>query len=156
MTFDYPLQTSHISAQFAGTHLKLQLENPGWSTNATRQKLISRYWFTYVVGHYSALFGLAILSVPFLSGNFTAFSLLLAAFVSYPILYLFHNRLYFSSTFLPGLETVKESYEHKQAKHLEKCRQVQCQILHWYLSFMFPTKRAALIPCNAMINIPHK
>ncbi len=155
MTFDYPLQTAHISAQFAGTHLKLQLENPGWSTNATRQKLISSYWFTYVAGHYSALFGLAILSVPFLSGNFTAsnfylFSILFAAFVSYPILYLFHYRPYFSSIFLPGLETAKETYEHKQTEHLEKCRQVQLSNLALVLIFYVFDKTSGInsLQCN--------
>jgi hypothetical protein len=55
MTFDFPLQTGYISTQFANTHKKLQTENPGWSTMATRQILISNYWFTYVAGHFAVM-----------------------------------------------------------------------------------------------------
>ncbi len=45
ITFDYPLQTAYISTQFTDTHKKLQTDIPEWSTAATRQKLVSRYWF---------------------------------------------------------------------------------------------------------------
>jgi hypothetical protein len=51
LTFDLPLQTAHINTQFADTHRKLQTEIPGWSTTATRQKLISIY--AYGNGHFN-------------------------------------------------------------------------------------------------------
>jgi len=111
MTFDYPLQIAYISTQFANTHRKLQTEIPGWSTTATRQKLISNYWFTYVPGHFAIMFGLPVL-VFFLwhgfgESNFFMLSVLIAGVLSYRILYLFHYKPYFSSIFLPRLETVK-------------------------------------------------
>ena len=63
ITFDFPLQTAYISTQFANTQKKLQTEIPGWSTTATRQKLISDYWFTYVAGHFAVMFGLPLLVI---------------------------------------------------------------------------------------------
>jgi hypothetical protein len=63
MTFDYQLQTANISKQFATAHKKLEAENPGWSTSATRQKLIGDYWYTYVAGHFSVMFGLPMLVI---------------------------------------------------------------------------------------------
>ncbi len=129
VTFDLPLKTAYISTQFANTHKKLQTEIPGWSTTATRQKLISNYWFTYVAGHFALMFGLPVLVVLLWHGfgqpNFHMLSVLIAGLLSYPILYLFHYRPYFSSIFLPRLETIKEAYERKQIEQLGKCRQAQ-------------------------------
>ncbi|MES1249489.1 MAG: hypothetical protein ABUL46_02330, partial [Chitinophaga rupis] len=111
ITFDFPLQTAYISTQFANTHKKLQTEISGWSTTATRQKLISNYWFTYVAGHFAMMFGLPVLVIflwhGFGQSNFYLLSVLIAGLLSYPVLYLFHYRPYFSSVFLPRLETVK-------------------------------------------------
>lgn len=129
ITFDFPLQTAYISTQFANTHKKLQTEIPEWSTTATRQKLISNYWFTYVAGHFALMFGLPVFVIFLWHGiaqsNFNMLSVLMAGLLSYPILYLFHYRPYFSSIFLPRLETIKEAYERKQKEQLEKCRQAQ-------------------------------
>ncbi|MEO8405758.1 MAG: hypothetical protein ABI480_14215 [Chitinophagaceae bacterium] len=130
MTFDYPLQTAYISTQFANTHKKLQTETPGWSTAATRQKLISDYWFTYVLRHFALMFGSPVLLVFFVQANFEQanvylLSVLLAGFLSYSVMYLFHYRPYFSSTFLPRLETVKETFEQRERDQLEKCRKAQ-------------------------------
>lgn len=93
--FDFPLQSTYIDAKFAETHQKLQLEAPEWSSAATRQKLISNYWFTYVAGHFSFLFGLPALVFFFVSSGFHDIkgylvSTLLAGFFSYVVLYLFH------------------------------------------------------------------
>ena len=56
ITFDAPLQTAQISTQFAETHHKRQAETNGWSTKATRQQLISTFWSTHVIGHFTVLF----------------------------------------------------------------------------------------------------
>lgn len=130
MTFDFPLQSTNIDAKFAETHQKLQLEVPEWSTVATRQQLISNYWFTYVAGHFSLLFGLPALVLFFVGGGFHDIkgylvSTMLAALFSYVVLYLFHYRPGFYATFLPRLETTKEVHDRKQRDHLEKCRQAQ-------------------------------
>ena len=92
ITFDFPLQTANIAAQFDNTHRKLQIEIPGWSTTATRQKLISKYWFTYVAGHFAIMLGLPVLIVLLLHGSFEQtnlylLSVLIAGLLSYPVLY---------------------------------------------------------------------
>lgn len=154
MTFDYPLQIACISTQFANTHKKLQQEILGWSTAATRQKLISKYWFTYVAGHFAKMFGLPVL-VFFLwhglgQSNFYMLSVLFAGVLSYPVLYLFHYRPYFSSIFLPRLETAKEDYECKQREQLEKCRQAQLSNFTLALVFYVFDKTSGMngLQCN--------
>lgn len=127
--FDFPLQTEYISEQFAHTHQRLQIEQPGWSTLATRQKLIAQYWFSYVIQHFSILIGFSLLLVFLFNGivqsQFYILSLLIAALLSYPIMYIFHYRKNFCYEFLPRLETVKETYECRQIEKIEKCRQAQ-------------------------------
>ncbi|MES1221227.1 MAG: hypothetical protein ABUT20_37345 [Bacteroidota bacterium] len=129
MVFDLPLRADYISTQFSNTHKKFQAEMPGWSTAATRQKLIFNYWFNEVAWHFSILFGVPALLV-FLYGGLGQSTLylpgiLLAGLLSYPILYVFHYRPNFSSIFLPHLETIKESYDQKSSEQLEKCRKAQ-------------------------------
>lgn len=107
--FDFPLQSNYIDAKFAETHQKLQLDVPEWSTAATRQQLISNYWFTCVAGHFSLLFGVPALVLFFVSGGFHDIngylvSTLLSGLFSYVVLYLFHYRPAFCATFLPRLE----------------------------------------------------
>lgn len=130
MTFDYPLQTAFISARFANTHKKLQTEIPGWSTTATRQKMISDYWFNYVAGHFAIMVGLpatvvVLFHATFEHSDFFLLGVLVAGLLSYLVLYLFHYRPWFSSIFLPRLETVKETYERGHIERLGKCRQSQ-------------------------------
>jgi|ERR1035437_4977938 hypothetical protein len=154
ITFDFPLQTAYISAQFDNTHRKLQTEIPGWSTTATRQKLISNYWFTYVAGHFSIMFGLPVLMIFLIQGfehsTFYLFSVLIVGLLSYPILYLFHYRPYFSSIFLPRLETIKETYERKQIEQLKKCRQAQLSNFALALVFYVFDKTTGMntLQCN--------
>ena len=52
-----PLQIANICGKFSSIQLKQEAEIPGWSATATRQKLISDYWFTHVAGHFSLMFG---------------------------------------------------------------------------------------------------
>ncbi len=130
MTFDFPVQASYINTQFAETHRKLQLEAPAWSTTATRQKLISNYWLTQVAGHFAIIFGLPALVFFFLSGGFTDFNgyfvtIMITGSICYTVLYLFHYRPSFSTTYLPRLETAKEAYDRNQQEIIEKCRQAQ-------------------------------
>lgn len=112
--FDFPLQAANITAQFASTQQKQQTEMPGWSATATRQKLISTYWFTYVAGHYTLMLGLPGIVIFLASGSFEQgylLSVFMAGLLSFPVLYLFLYRPNFGSIYLPRLETIKEAYE---------------------------------------------
>jgi len=127
--FDFPIQAEYISAQFARTHQKFQTETPEWSTEATRQKMISHYWHSYVPRHFALLIGLPLLLV-FLAqflmqSSLNVLSIPIAGLFSYPVLHFFVYRLDFSDVYLPRLETIKNAYERKQLEQLEKCRQAQ-------------------------------
>lgn len=154
IVFDFPLQASYISTQFNCTHRKLQSETPEWSTTATRQKLISQYWFTYVAGHFAFLLGVPALVIFLLYGfkqpGYYLPGVFMAGVISYAILYLFHYRPYFSSVFLPRLETIKEVYECSMTDKQEKCRQAQLSNLSLTLIFYVFDKSSGMnaIQCN--------
>jgi hypothetical protein len=64
------------------------------------------------------------------SGGFTHIPQYLASFflagvVCFLVLYVTLYRHYFTSFYLPEVETVKEEYERKTVEQLEKCRQAQ-------------------------------
>jgi len=127
ISFDLPLEKAHIAAQFTNFHKKSQEHSPEWSTTATRQKLIAEYWYTHVIGHFAVLFAVPALVIMVVSGGFSQIPYLLASFfvaglVSFLVLYVTLYRHYFTSFYLPQVETVKEEYERKVVEHLEKCR----------------------------------
>lgn len=145
ITFDSPLQNQQISLKFSETHLQRLAEIGQWSPNATRQQLVSYYWYTHVIGHFAVLFGLPAVILFLLFGGFSQPDVFLVnVFVAGPIvylgLYLFHYRPEFNSTYLPRLETVKEVYEKKQLEKFEKCRQSQLSNFSLTLFFYVLTK----------------
>lgn len=153
ITFDFPLQVDYINIQFTSTHSRYQADFPGWSTNATRQKMIAIYWLNHVLRHFAFLVGVPALLVLLMRSDFD-FSYLsvvfLAGLISFPILLLFHYWPNYSYDFLPKLETVKESYECKQIEQLEKCR--QAQLSNFALSLVFyvfdKTSSINTLQCN--------
>lgn len=154
LVFDFPLQVEYIKSDFAAIHNKSLKELPEWSTTATRQRLISKYWFTYVAGHFAVMFGIPVCMIYLAKGfeqlDLFLLSVLIAGLLSYPVLYLFHYRPYFSSLFLPRLEMVKEAFECKQKEQLEKCR--QAQLSNFALSLVFyvfdKTSKLNSLQCN--------
>jgi hypothetical protein len=128
ITFDLPLETTNITAQFSDTQLRSEAETPGWSTAATRQKLISCYWYTNVIEHFSFILGIAAMAVFLSTAGFEQqylFSIVISGLLSFTVMYFFLYRPYFGLVFLPKLETVKETYERKEFENLEKCRKAQ-------------------------------
>ncbi len=128
LTFDLPLKTANITVRFSDTQQKSETETPGWSTSATRQKLISSYWFTDVIGHFGLILGFPVLVILLSTASFEQRYLLgifMAGLLSFTVMYFFLYRPYFGSIYLPRLETVKETYERKDFENLEKCRRAQ-------------------------------
>lgn len=130
ISFDLPLEKAHIATQFVSIHQKHQEKTSGWSTAATRQILIADYWYTQVIGHFGILFALPALVIILVSGGFTHLPQYLTSFfisglISFLVLYVAIYRHYFTSFYLPQVETVKEEYERKTVEQLEKCRQAQ-------------------------------
>lgn len=153
MTFELPIEASYINAKFVDTQLRLQLEVPDWSTTGTRQKLVSLYWTTIVIGHFSIIVGAPTVILFLITGGYYHPGLFLAnLFVACPIvylaLYLFQYRPEFTSTYLPRLETIKEAYEKKQTEQLEKCRQAQLSNFSLALFFYVFTKTNSLKPLS--------
>ena len=130
ISFDLPLEKAYIAAQFTNFHKKYQEHSPEWSTTATRQKLVAEYWYTHVVSHFAVLFAVPALVITVVSGGFSQLPYLLAGFfvaglICFLVLYVALYRHYFTSFYLPQVETVKEEYERKVSEQLEKCRQAQ-------------------------------
>lgn len=155
ISFDLPLEKAHIATQFASFHQKSQGHSPGWSTAATRQKLIAEYWYTYVIGHFAVLFALPMLVIMLVSGNLTQLpqylsSVFMAGIISFLILYIVIYRHYFTSFYLPQVETVKEEYERKLVEQLEKCRQAQLSNFALTLVFYAYDKASGInmLQCN--------
>ena len=87
--FDFPLETANITAQFSETQQRLQSETPGWSTSATRQKLISNYWFSNVTKHFALILAIPILIIFIPTARFEQrflLSIFMAGFLSFPVI----------------------------------------------------------------------
>jgi len=128
LTFDLPLKTDHISKEFAAKHSQQQKEIPQWSTAATRQKMITEYWYSNVLRHFLTLSTVSILFLLLVYRNLSSALLIeiaVAILISFPVLLMFNYWPGFSGQFLPKLETVKEVYERRQLEQLEKCRKLQ-------------------------------
>jgi hypothetical protein len=127
ITFEFALDQNSLSQQFASTHSAHQRDFREWSTTATRQKVIFRYWFELVLSHFASLFGLPALFL--LASNHFDTRYLSIVFVvgilTYAVMFLFHYWPNFYSDFLPKLETIKEIYERKQLEQLGKCKRAQ-------------------------------
>jgi hypothetical protein len=127
-TFDLPLRNAYIQQAFVTTHENYCREYRGWSVNATRKKVIAKYWIERVLIHFAALYltGLVI-TLPF-NTNFDQFYLptvfvvgLLSLLTS--VTWIYGPSFYFD--FLPKLDTIVENYQGKQLQHLKKCQQAQ-------------------------------
>ncbi len=153
--FDFPLQPATINVNFCETHIKLLEQNPEWSTSGTVHKLIYQYWSVHVIRHFFVLYGIPALLFFLLQFNGRNFIYLLIIItvvgaICYSIFYLFHYRPEYCTTYLPILETVKESYDRKQFEQFEKCRQAQLPNFSLALFFYILTKTNSLnaISCN--------
>jgi len=153
ITFDFPLNADYIKAKFTCTHSIYQKDIAGWSTNATKQKVIAAYWIKDVLAHFAVLFGLPALLM-FLIPAYFKFEFLPAIFiaclVTFPVMLLFHYWPGFHNKFLPHLETVKETFDNSQLEQVEKCRQAQLGNFSLALFFYVVSKINSLKPlqCN--------
>ena len=128
ITFEFATDRNCLSQQFNATHVLYQRDTPGWSTNATRQKVIARYWFELVLSHFCFLFGFPALlffaGTNHLVGSYLPI-IFITSLLTFTTLLLFHYWPNFYNNFLPELETIKEIHESKQVEQLEKCKRAQ-------------------------------
>jgi len=127
ITFEFASNQNCLTQQFSATQFFNQKNNPGWSTNSTRQKIIARYWYDLVLSHFIVIFGLPSLLFLLATANQqrSLSIVFIVGLVTYPIMCLFHYRPHFYFNFLPRLETIKDIYDRKQVGQLEKCKRAQ-------------------------------
>lgn len=125
----------------------------GWSTNATKRKVIAAYWIKYVLPHFAVLFGLPSLLMFLMPAHFNVLFLavvFVAGLVTFPVMLLFLYWPSFHNNFLPYLETVKENFESNHLEQVEKCRQAQLSNFSLALFFYAISKTNSLrsVQCN--------
>lgn len=141
ITFDLPLQYEHIERLFVTVQRNEQQRYSGWSAQGTLKKMVSHYWYKYVLIHFSLLFGLACLvSVPIniFRGNAISPSLIMlpiGGVIIFVVLMITHHTPFYYSDFLPKLHTIAATYEGSQLAQLEKCKQAQYSNLALVLIF---------------------
>ncbi len=130
--FESPLQTGLINRFFTETHDRFQKQYPHWNFEATRKKVIYKYWFEQVIFHFSIIFLLAsLVTTPFIKDrHLFLLSLSFAGFLSFIVI---AARIYwpvYFSEFLPILDTIIAEKQKIQDADLEskKCKRSQFSI----------------------------
>ncbi len=147
IAFDYHLYGNHVGSKFADTHQLYRDTFPGWSTKATRQKLIAGYWFSDVLIHFSFLFGISLLIAISVYGKLDIHQvpgILLTGMLALFVLVLFNYWPIFTAYYLPELETAKEKYDYGQVEQQDKCRKAQLSNLALTLVFYVFDKTSAI------------
>ncbi len=153
VTFELPIEKNYISEQFTHIHTSKQENYTHWSTAATYQKVIANYWFNDVIRHFILLLGIAVLPTLLFHPVFISSELLavLSGGIFYfVVMYFFIYRPCFCISFLPHLETIRETYERRQTEQFEKCKQAQLSNFALVLiHFVFTsTSQVPSLPCN--------
>jgi len=121
LAFERPVEIKTIDLGFSRVQNQQQKIIPGWSTSSTRQKLIYNYWFSQVIGHFTAVLGIALLFTFAITRKFNSYILLIllvAGLLSFLIMLFWHYLPKFTSEFMPNLETVKSIHDAKRQKEL--------------------------------------
>lgn len=152
--FESPLKTGLINQFFTDTHDRFQREYPHWSFEATRKKVIYRFWSGQVAHHFLAIFILAaLLTIPFIySRHLLLLSFSIGGFLSFMVIL---SRIYwpvYFSDFLPILDTIIAEKQKIQAADLElrKCKRSQFSIPSLTIIYYVfcKTSGVPLLPAN--------
>jgi hypothetical protein len=133
LTFSSVTENVNIEKKFNDCHSGYKSRLIYWSTNATRRKLISEFWYTQVIKHFAVLYSRALL-VSFFShpdALLNPYGLLIigswfwigfivtAAFIYMPTFY---------TTYLQLLDSYIEKYTGQQLEHIQKCKKQQYSV----------------------------
>lgn len=131
-TFDLPVNVGYNQLLLRTVHKELIATIPRWNIEGTRRKLIAHYWYRDVLYHFLSLFGIAVLIVLPFCPNFNLFylsALCMMGGVSFGIVYLFIYLPFFSSAFLPQLESLVANCKKAQVEvPLTKSAKTQSKI----------------------------
>ncbi|MEI3802736.1 MULTISPECIES: hypothetical protein [unclassified Chitinophaga] len=118
-TFDLPLSVGYSQLQLRAIHKEQIGTIPSWNIDGTRRTLIAHYWYRHVLYHFLSLFGIALLIILPFSPYFNLLYLSVLCIVgaiSFGIVYFFIYLPFFSSAFLPQLETLIANYKNVQVE----------------------------------------
>ena len=154
LLFETLVTPENINVRFSTQQKSVLAQPTGWSTAATRQRLIYQYWFTHVTEHFLLIICLPVLfTIHFTSAAAlpaSMFGIITAGMIIYLALYLFLYRPLFESVFLPQLENIKETWDRQLTLELEKCRKSQLSNFALTLVFYVIDKSCNLnsLQCN--------
>lgn len=108
-TFDLPLNVGYNQLLLRTIHNEQIATIPRWNIEGTRRKLIAHYWYRNVLYHFLSLFGIALLIIlpfsPYFNLLYLSVLCTMGA-ISFWIAYFFIYLPFFSSAFLPQLESL--------------------------------------------------
>ncbi len=118
-TFDLPLNVGYNRLLLCTTQKEQIAAIPSWNIEGTRRKLIAHYWYRHVLYHFLSLFGIALLIILPFSPYFNLLYLsvlCMMGLVSFGIVYFCIYLPFFSSAFLPQLETLIANHRREQVE----------------------------------------
>lgn len=116
-TFDLPLSVGYNQLLLRTIHKEQVSVNRSWNIEGTRRRLIAHYWYRHVLYHFLSLFYISLLIIlpfgPYL--NLLIYTIYDGnhKFLDNLLFYLF---TFFSSAFLPQLETLIANYKKAQVE----------------------------------------
>ena len=155
VTFDLPFNVGYNRLLLCTTHKVQKTTTPSWSIEGTRRKLIAHYWYRHVLYHFLSLFGIALLIIlpfsPYFNLLYLSVLCLMGA-ISFWIAYFFIYLPFFSSAFLPQLESLIANHKKAQIEIPQtKSAKTQSKIpaLTTILYVLFKKAGANRIACDA-------
>jgi hypothetical protein len=154
-TFDLPFNIGYNRLLLCTTHKEQIAIIPSWNIEGTQRMLIAHYWYRDVLYHFSSLFGIALLIIlpftPYFNLLYLSVLCLIGA-VSFGISYFCIYLPFFSSAFLPQLESLIANHKKVQVEVPQtKSAKTQSKIpaLTTILYVLFKMAGANRIACDA-------
>lgn len=114
LSFDLQSSLAYNQLLMLDIHKEQTNYIPIWSIEGTRRKVIAYYWYCNIPRHFLLIFSIALIMIlPFnLYFNLLFLSTLcLVGFISFTVLYFFIYLPFFSTIFLPQLETLVAKFK---------------------------------------------
>lgn len=116
-TFDLPNNVGYNQLLLRTIHKEQIAAIPRWNIEGTRRKLIAHYWYRHVLYHFLSLFAIALLIIlpfsPYFNLLYLSVLCMMGA-ISFGIVYLCIYLPFFSSAFLPQLESLIANHRKAQ------------------------------------------
>lgn len=121
-TFDLPNNVGYNQLLLRTIHKERRATIPNWNIEGTRSKLIAHYWYRHVLYHFLSLLGIALLIILPFNAYFSLLYLsvlCIMGIISFGVAYFCIYLPFFSSAFLPQLETLIANHKRTQIEILQ-------------------------------------